>query len=230
MTGSKVAAGCVCVPEKHALLTRGSPRKALPWVSIPLKYVNMADVNSPTLTKEHAVTSQGADATAPEADDQRLVALVELLFFAYRDFVAEPDEILAKLGFGRAHHRVLHFVNRNPGLRVADLLGILKITKQSLARVLKQLVDEGYIQQETGAVDRRERRLHPTSKGQRLAQQLLELQTRRLGRAMAGAGPGGGRAAAAFLAGVMMPADRMEAEALVRRATGAPPGAEQGDE
>ena len=190
----------------------------------------MADVNSPTLTTERIVTSAVTDARSPEAEDARLVALVELLFFAYRDFVAEPDEILAKLGFGRAHHRVLHFVNRNPGLRVADLLGILKITKQSLARVLKQLVDEGYIQQETGAVDRRERRLHPTPKGQRLAQQLLDLQTRRLALALTAAGPGGDRAAAAFLAGVMMPADRIEAEALVRRATGALPDAEQGDE
>src|ERR1700679_366214 len=71
--------------------------------------------------------------------------LIELLFFAYRDFVGDPDEVLAKLGFGRAHHRVLHFVNRNPGIKVADLLDILKITKQSLGRVLKQLIDEGYV-------------------------------------------------------------------------------------
>ena len=68
---------------------------------------------------------------------------MELLFFAYRDFTREPDAMLAEFGFGRAHHRVLHFVDRNPGLRVADLLDILKITKQSLARVLKQLVDDG---------------------------------------------------------------------------------------
>ena len=72
---------------------------------------------------------------------------MELLFFAYRDFTAEPDAALAEYGFGRAHHRVLHFVNRHPGLRVADLLDILKITKQSLARVLKQLIDKGCIMQ-----------------------------------------------------------------------------------
>ena len=95
--------------------------------------------------------------------DARHVAMVELLFFAYRDFTAEADALLVDLGFGRAHHRVLHFVNRNPGLRVADLLGILKITKQSLARVLKQLVDQGYIRQTAGATDRRERRLHVTN-------------------------------------------------------------------
>ena len=162
-------------------------------------------------------------------EEARLVALVELLFFAYRDFVAGPDEILAELGFGRAHHRVLHFVNRNPGLRVADLLGILKITKQSLARVLKQLVDEGYIEQATGAVDRRERRLHPTPKGQRLARRLLRLQTQRLAAALAAVGAGGDRAAAAFLAGVISPEDGAHAEALVRRATGQPAGADQGD-
>ena len=73
--------------------------------------------------------------------------LIELLFFAYRDFVGDPDEVLAKLGFGRAHHRVLHFVNRNPGMKVAELLDVLKITKQSLGRVLKQLIDEGYMVQ-----------------------------------------------------------------------------------
>ena len=76
--------------------------------------------------------------------------LIELLFFAYRDFISDPDAILAKSNFGRAHHRVLHFVDRNPGLTVADLLDILKITKQSLARVLKELVDSGFIEQRTG--------------------------------------------------------------------------------
>jgi DNA-binding MarR family transcriptional regulator len=189
----------------------------------------MTDVNSPTLGTDLLARASVPEARRTDADEERIVALVELLFFAYRDFVAGPDEILAELGFGRAHHRVLHFVNRNPGLRVADLLGILKITKQSLARVLKQLVDEGYIQQETGAVDRRERRLHPTPKGQRLARRLLGLQTRRLAEALVAAGPGGDRAAAAFLAGVIAPEDGQRAEALVRRATGEQPGADQGE-
>ena len=165
---------------------------------------------------------------AAPIDDARLVAMVELLFFAYRDFVAGPDEILAELGFGRAHHRVLHFVNQNPGLRVADLLGILKITKQSLARVLKHLVDEGYILQETGAIDRRERRLHVTELGRRLAQRLLSLQTRLLGDALASAGPGSERAAAAFLAGVMAYEDSDRAAILVRRASAAAPDGDQG--
>ncbi|MGC1826844.1 MAG: MarR family transcriptional regulator, partial [Pseudolabrys sp.] len=103
--------------------------------------------------------------------------IIELLFFAYRDFVGDPDEVLLKLGFGRAHHRVLHFVNRNPGIKVADLLEILNITKQSLGRVLKQLVDQGYVSQKEGAQDRRQRLLYVTPKGETLALKLANLQT-----------------------------------------------------
>ena len=87
------------------------------------------------------------------------------MFFAYRDFVSDPDDVLAKFGFGRAHHRVLHFVNRNPGMKVADLLDILKITKQSLGRVLKQLVDQGYVVQKEGENDRRQRLLYRHAEG-----------------------------------------------------------------
>ena len=97
------------------------------------------------------------------------VDLIELLFFAYRDFTGDPDAVLAEYGFGRAHHRVLHFVTRNPGLRVSDLLSILRITKQSLARVLKQLVEEDFIVQRPGPQDRRERLLYPTERGRELA-------------------------------------------------------------
>jgi DNA-binding MarR family transcriptional regulator len=140
----------------------------------------MADVISQTRRK-----LQPTAAEPVPADDPRLVSIVELLFFAYRDFTGEADAVLVALGLGRAHHRVLHFVNRNPGLRVADLLGILKITKQSLARVLKQLVDGGYILQSAGASDRRERRLTLTASGQALAARLLRLQTERIGAAMA---------------------------------------------
>jgi DNA-binding MarR family transcriptional regulator len=115
--------------------------------------------------------------------------LIELLFFAYRDFVAEPDQTLAAFGFGRAHHRVLHFVNRQPGLRVGDLLDTLRITKQSLARVLKQLVDEGFIEQQQGPVDRRERRLACTERGRRLALDLADRQSARISAALAGMDP-----------------------------------------
>ncbi|MDB5621030.1 helix-turn-helix domain-containing protein, partial [Tardiphaga sp.] len=76
--------------------------------------------------------------------------IIELLFFAYRDFVGDADHVLEEFGFGRAHHRVIHFVHRYPGLKVADLLDVLRITKQSLGRVLKQLLDEGYIVQKAG--------------------------------------------------------------------------------
>ena len=84
------------------------------------------------------------------ADGGREIPYIELLFFAYRDFISDPDAALLAYGFGRAHHRVIHFVNRHPGIRVADLLDILKITKQSLGRVLKQLLDTGFIEQRPG--------------------------------------------------------------------------------
>jgi DNA-binding MarR family transcriptional regulator len=115
--------------------------------------------------------------------------IIELLFFAYRDFVSDPDAILVKSGFGRAHHRVVHFVNREPGMTVADLLDTLKITKQSLARVLKQLIDSGYIRQITGPEDRRQRKLYPTEAGRGLALALAEPQSRRIEKAFEGASP-----------------------------------------
>jgi DNA-binding MarR family transcriptional regulator len=123
----------------------------------------------------------------PEA---KLLEFAELLFFAYRDFTRDPDAILKDFGFGRAHHRVLHFVNRHSGLRVADLLDILTITKQSLSRVLKQLIDKGYIVQQAGRSDRRERLLFPTDKGRVLAERLAAPQSVRLAEALKAAGPG----------------------------------------
>jgi DNA-binding MarR family transcriptional regulator len=125
--------------------------------------------------------------------------LIELLFFAYRDFVGDADGVLAELGFGRAHHRVLHFVNRSPGMKVAELLSILKITKQSLGRVLKQLIDEGYIVQQEGANDRRQRLLFVTAKGNQLALQLAGLQTVRIASALSELGPHANAEARAFL-------------------------------
>jgi DNA-binding MarR family transcriptional regulator len=110
--------------------------------------------------------------------------IIELLFFAYRDFVGDADHVLEEFGFGRAHHRVIHFVHRYPGLKVADLLDVLRITKQSLGRVLKQLLDEGYIVQRAGAKDRRERLLFATAKGEALVAKLAGLQTDRINGAM----------------------------------------------
>ncbi len=113
----------------------------------------------------------------------KAVSLVELLFFAYRDFVADPDHMLEEFGFGRAHHRVLHFVGRDPGLTVAALLDILKITKQSLARVLKELIDKGYVFQKEGESDRRQRLLYLTDAGETLRGRLMGPQIARFERA-----------------------------------------------
>lgn len=107
-----------------------------------------------------------------------------LFFFAYRDFVGDADALLEKQGFGRAHHRVLYFVNLRPGMPVADLLDILKITKQSLARVLRQLIDNGYVEQRTGATDRRQRLLYATDKGRGFFAQLSATQASRINAAI----------------------------------------------
>ena len=114
---------------------------------------------------------------------------IELLFFAYRDFTAEPDAILEQYGFGRAHHRVVHFVGRHPQMTVGDLLAILRITKQSLNRVLGQLVRQGFIIQHRGSQDRRQRLLELTERGRELERQLSEPQRVRVARAYRKAGP-----------------------------------------
>ena len=113
---------------------------------------------------------------------------MELLFFAYRDFTAEPDQILARHNFGRAHHRVIYFVGRYPGIAVSELLDILGITKQSLSRVLGQLVRQGFVVQRTDRRDRRRRLLELAERGQDLERQLSENQRRRMARAYRNAG------------------------------------------
>ena len=120
--------------------------------------------------------------------EEELRQALELLFFGYRDFTAEPDRILAEKGFGRAHHRVIYFVGRHPGLAVSHLLGILKITKQSLSRVLGQLVEEGYISQRPGDRDRRQRLLELTDKGRAFERQLTAAQTELVARTYRAAG------------------------------------------
>jgi DNA-binding MarR family transcriptional regulator len=114
---------------------------------------------------------------------------IELLFYAYRDFTAEPDAMLARYGFGRAHHRVIYFVGRHPQMSVSELLDILQITKQSLSRVLGQLVRQGLIVQRTGKSDRRQRLLELTAQGIELERQLSENQRLRISRAYEVAGP-----------------------------------------
>ena len=117
---------------------------------------------------------------SPKTDTLPASELIELLFFAYRDFISDPDTILGEIGFGRAHHRVMHFVDRKPGLTVAELLDLLKITKQSLARVLKQLVDAGYIEQKPGPEDRRQRELYRPGRAQARTRARGEPQSRRI--------------------------------------------------
>jgi DNA-binding MarR family transcriptional regulator len=176
----------------------------------------MADIN---VTAKAAETNTGlTERSAPAAAAAEPVwDIIELLFFAYRDFVGDPDEVLSKLGFGRAHHRVLHFVNRNPGMKVADLLDILNITKQSLGRVLKQLVDQGYVLQKEGAQDRRQRLLYVTPKGEALALRLAGLQTDRINRAFAGLGPGAHEAARRFLTAMIDAENRDGVLSLIER-------------
>lgn len=113
---------------------------------------------------------------------------IELMFYAYRDFTAEPDAILAGYGFSRAHHRVIYFIGRNPGINVSELLAILKVTKQSLSRILNQLIEEEFVVQEPGPRDRRQRLLRLTPKGTDLERQLTQSQRDRIARAYREAG------------------------------------------
>jgi len=140
--------------------------------------------------------------------DEELRQALELLFFAYRDFTGEPDAILSSDGFGRAHHRVIYFVKRNPAITVNHLLGILKITKQSLSRVLGQLVREGYINQETDSGDRRRRTLTLTDKGEALESRLTGCQSARISRAYRSAGAQAVQGFKAVLTGIINAEDR----------------------
>ena len=143
------------------------------------------------------------------------MALIELVFFGYRDFVGEPDRVLARFRFGRAHHRVLHFVNRRSGLTIAALLDILGITKQSLARVLKDLIEGGFIEQRSGADDRRQRLLHLTDTGAMLARELAERQGRRIAEALKEAGPDSRDIIARFLMGLIERGEREHIKAMI---------------
>ena len=174
----------------------------------------MADINISSLADRTGASQsdQGPHSGEPIWD------LIELLFFAYRDFVSDPDDVLAKFGFGRAHHRVLHFVNRHPGMKVAELLDVLKITKQSLGRVLKQLMDQGFVQQKEGENDRRQRLLYVTAKGEALAMKLAGLQTERIARALGQIGPDAHEAARRFLVAMIDADGRDEVQKLIARA------------
>ena len=145
--------------------------------------------------------------------------LIELLFFAYRDFVGDADRLLEDYRFGRAHHRVLHFVFRHPGLTVNALLDILKITKQSLNRVMKDLIDGHLIEVRAGTSDRRRRLLHPTPEGSKLALDLARLQSERFRRTLAALPEEARAGAVAFLLGMIDPGQRDTVMDLLRSAS-----------
>lgn len=121
--------------------------------------------------------------------DDQLRQAIELMFFAYRGFTADPDRLLEDRGYGRAHHRALHFINRRPGLTVNDLLAVLGVTKQSLNRVLGRLVDDGLVESRVGTRDRRQRNLRLTEAGLALEQELSAAQRKRMRAAFSSAGP-----------------------------------------
>ncbi|SEQ03524.1 DNA-binding transcriptional regulator, MarR family [Devosia sp. YR412] len=166
-------------------------------MAAPQKNVNIADINS-----------------QPPGGESLPLDIMGLFFFAYRDFTGDADAMLERQGFGRAHHRVLYFVNLRPGMPVADLLDILKITKQSLARVLRQLIDNGYIEQKTGHADRRQRLLHATDKGRQLFATLSATQASRITDAIAALPPESRKVVTRFLVGMVDPADRMVLDRL----------------
>jgi DNA-binding MarR family transcriptional regulator len=165
---------------------------------------------------ESAVSQAVLKNAPPQAAGQVPVHdLIELFFFAYRDFVSDPDRILADYSFGRAHHRVLHFVDRQPGLTIAELLDILRITKQSLNRVLKELIGTGFVESRTGTIDRRQRLLYTTGKGHDLASRLAKLQAERILHALAGLEPQARDVASRFLLAMIDADDRAHVEKLV---------------
>jgi DNA-binding MarR family transcriptional regulator len=152
--------------------------------------------------------------------EEELRLAQDLLFFGYRDFTAGADAILAELGLGRAHHRVLHFVGRRPGISVGELLGILGVTKQSLGRVLTPLVERGLVQASEGRSDRRQRLLSLTPKGAALERMLFERQRERVMRAYREAGPAAVEGFRRVMRGLMGPDARAQVDRLERASAG----------
>lgn len=165
---------------------------------MPGIYVNVADLtlNDESATPaapERAAGADGRAAATPDetVDGRDLRTAVELFFFAYRDFTGEADSYLARYQFGRAHHRVIYFVGRKPGITVSDLLGILRISKQSLAPVLAHLVRDGFVVQRADPADRRRRRLYLSPEAEALEQRLTERLAQRIAAAYRAAGGAG---------------------------------------
>jgi DNA-binding MarR family transcriptional regulator len=154
--------------------------------AMPEPKVELRDPPGRNLIEPQPAGSAGSNQHFPREEEIRMAQ--DLMFFAYRDFTNAADVILDELGLGRAHHRALHFIGRNPGITVSDLLGILRITKQSLARVLSALMGRGYVAQTPGRADRRQRLLTLTPAGAALERRLFERQKERLGAAYREAG------------------------------------------
>jgi DNA-binding MarR family transcriptional regulator len=165
-------------------------------------YVNIADLMASSMSSD---VSKPGPAAQSRFGQEPMYELIELFFFAYRDFVGDADRLLETYGFGRAHHRVLYFVSRRPGLTIAELLEILRITKQSLNRVLRELVDKNFVEIQAGALDRRRRQLYATPDGERLALRLALVQTRRFALALEQLGDWGLPSTQAFLKAMIDP-------------------------
>jgi len=148
------------------------------------------------------------DTRALYLSDEALKQGLDALFFAARDVSAQGSEVLGQAGLGRAHGRALHVIMRNPGLSVAELLGALKVTKQSLNRVLNDLIKGGFVERKTGMQDRRTRRLQPTAKGAALAEAIWEVQRPLLARAFKAAGQDAVNGFRKVLAGIAPPREK----------------------
>ncbi len=209
-------------PEKSSIVAR----LILLRLTNKRKYVNMADIipaaHRPA-RNDRPEHDAYADSPGESAAPNDPYWYIEALFFAYRGFTSDPDRILNEIGFGRAHHRVLHFVHRYPGMRVADLLEILQITKQSLARVLRELIKEGYVAQRSGKADRRERLLYVTEQGGALADRLAAPQLLKIGETLGPLDAEGRAAVARFLVGMTAGSGRLPTvkQGLPSTATGA---------
>ncbi len=136
----------------------------------------------------HGTSGHGGESLLYLTDEQ-LRQGIEAMFFAYRGFTADPDRILSGLAYGRAHHRAIHFINRAPGTTVNNLLSILGVTKQSLNRVLRTLIEDGLVESRVGRTDKRERHLYLTDAGAELEQRLSDAQRTRMRAAYRAAGP-----------------------------------------
>lgn len=146
--------------------------------------------------------------------DEQLRKGIEAMFFAYRGFTADPDRILETMDYGRAHHRALHFIHRSPGTTVSNLLAILGVTKQSLNRVLRSLIDDGLVEARVGRTDKRERNLYLTAKGQDLERQLSDAQRARMRAAYRAAGPAAVQGFRTVLEAMMDPDMRRQYQSL----------------